>query len=61
MKIKLTAKNAVINHVGDTIEITANGPKQVMDINVTDVKANHEEERRVYIHDKDEQTKIWMC
>jgi hypothetical protein len=61
MKIKLLVKNAVITQSGDTVEIVSTGVKQTIDIDVTDTKTNATQERRIYVHDKDEQTKIWMC
>jgi hypothetical protein len=60
MKVKLTAKNAVVKQFGDTVEIITPYVKQIIDIDVSETKAKGYEERRVYIHDKDEQTKIWM-
>jgi hypothetical protein len=61
MKIKLLIKNAVVRQSGDTVEIVSPGAKQTIDIDVTDTKTNTSQERRIYVHDKDEQTKIWMC
>jgi hypothetical protein len=61
MNIKLTIKNAAIKQTGNLVEIISSTPKQIIDIEVVDVKANIPQERRIYIHDKDEQTKLWMC
>lgn len=60
MKLKLTAKNAIVKQSGDYIEIVTPAIKQIIDINVTETKTQVEEDRRIYIHDRDEQTKIWM-
>ncbi len=61
MNIKLTIKNAVVKQTGNSVEITSAEAKQTIDIEVTDTKTNTQQERRIYVHDKDEQTKIWMC
>lgn len=61
MNIKLNIKNAVIKQTGDTIEVISQGPKQIIDIELRETKAGSSQERRIYVHDKDDQAKIWMC
>lgn len=59
MKIKLNIKNAVIKQTGDTVEITTSF-KQIIDVEVTGTRSAKTEERRIYLQDREDKTKVWM-